>query len=207
MLRIIFTEAQNYTDKIIRPHVKPHIDNRALADGAAFMQGGPTPHTARLSQEVLIGAAIDVLVWSAKNPDINIIKKVWSVMLKRINGVNPLPKNAIEIHATCTVYDRTSHIGAHTTISGQRSAPTSCLCRSSRWTHLLSLNSWMDFWSSHYLRVKFVLRLMHAFHALIHVLKTYNERAFYPINAYKNYFTKNWKLFFCSIPWKNGYLQ
>ena len=34
-------------------------------------------------------------------------------MLRRINGVNPLPKNAAELHAACTVDDRTSHGRAH----------------------------------------------------------------------------------------------
>ena len=34
-------------------------------------------------------------------------------MLKRINGVNPLPKSAAELHAACTVNDRTSHRRAH----------------------------------------------------------------------------------------------
>ena len=84
--------AQYYINEIIRPHVKPHIDHHTLADGTAFMQGGATPHTARISQEVLTGAAIDALVWPAKNPDINIIKNVGSVMLRRIKCVNPLPK-------------------------------------------------------------------------------------------------------------------
>ena len=73
------------------------------------MQAGATPHTARMSQEVLTGVAIDVLVWSVNNPDINIIKNVWSVMLSRINGVDPLPKNTTELHAADTVNDRTSY--------------------------------------------------------------------------------------------------
>ena len=54
-------------------------------------------HTARISQEVLIGAAFDVPVWPAKNPDINIIKNVWSVMLRRIYGVNPLSKMQLHL--------------------------------------------------------------------------------------------------------------
>ena len=60
--------------------------------GLPLCKGGATPHTARINQEVLTGVAIDVLVWPAKNSDINIIKNVWSVMLRRINGVDPLPK-------------------------------------------------------------------------------------------------------------------
>ena len=105
--------AQNNIDEIRRPHVKPLIDNHALADETAFMQGGATPHTARISQEVLTYAAIDVLVWSVKNPNINIIKNVWSVILSVINGVDPLLKNAAEFHAAGTENDRTSHRRAH----------------------------------------------------------------------------------------------
>ena len=56
------------------------------------MQGGVPSHTARISQEVLTGAAIDVVVRPAKDPDINIIKNVWSFMLKCINDGTPLPK-------------------------------------------------------------------------------------------------------------------
>ena len=53
--------AQKYTDDILMPHVKPHIDNHALVDQTAFMHGGATPHTARISQEVFTGVAIDVI--------------------------------------------------------------------------------------------------------------------------------------------------
>ena len=105
--------AQNCSDEIVRPPVKPHIDYQALADGTAFMQGGTTPHTANISQEVRADAAIRVLVWPAKNPDINIIKNVWSVMLRRINGMKPLPQNAARLHVACTVNGRTSLRRAH----------------------------------------------------------------------------------------------
>ena len=77
------------------------------------MHGGATPNTARISQEVLTGAAFDVLMWPAKTPAINIFTYEWSVMLRRVDGVNPLPKNATELHAACTVNDRTSHRRAH----------------------------------------------------------------------------------------------
>ena len=74
------------------------------------MQDGAT---AMVSQKVLNKSAIDVLLWPAKSPDINVIKNVWSVMSRRINGMNPLPRNATELHAECTVNDRTSHRRAH----------------------------------------------------------------------------------------------
>ena len=74
------------------------------------------------------------------------------------------------------------HIGAHTTISGQRSTPTSRHCRSSRWTYWFSLTSWMDFRSSHYLHVKFIIVLG----GFIHVFWKPSLRCqFSQINAYE----------------------
>ena len=160
------------------------------------MQGGATPHTTRIIQEVFTGAAIDAFVWPAKNPDINIIKNVWSVMLRRIKCVNPLPKMQLSVmqHAR---WMTEHHRGAHMAITGQRSAPTNSL----------SLNSWMDFWSCHYWRLKFVLRLMRSIDALIHVLKTCTKRPILPNKYKQKLFCKKLKMIFCSISWENGNLH
>ena len=61
------------------------------------MQDGATPHTARVSMDFLATAAIDVLLWPAKSPDINIIENIWSIMSRNINGMNPVPKTAAAI--------------------------------------------------------------------------------------------------------------
>ena len=45
--------AQKYIGEMVRPQVKPHVDNPALGDSTAFMRGGAKPHTARISQDVL----------------------------------------------------------------------------------------------------------------------------------------------------------
>ena len=66
----------------------------ALADGAVFRQEGATPQAARIRQKVLNSAAIDVPLWPTKCPYINIIKNVWSVILRRINGMDQFPRNA-----------------------------------------------------------------------------------------------------------------
>ena len=81
------------------------------------------------------------------------------------------------------------HFGAHTTIIGHHSTPTSRHRRSSRWTWWLLLNNRMSFLSHHYLCVKFVLRLVRSIRVCIRVYK-YTERSFYPLNAYKNSFSK-----------------
>ena len=42
--------------------------------------GEATPNAARISQECLSNATIDVLLWPAKCPEINTIENVWSVV-------------------------------------------------------------------------------------------------------------------------------
>ena len=171
----------------------------------AFMQGGAAPHT-RIRQEVLTSAATAILLWPARNPDISIIKNVWSVML-RVSMVSIHCRKMQLSFMQRAQWMTEHHIGARTTISGQHSLPNLCLGRSSRWTYSLSRNSWMEFWSSHYLRVRFVLRLMLSIHTYIDpCFKTYNVRKFYPIKAYKNYFAKKWKLFLLNN-WENSYIQ
>ena len=59
--------AQKYTDEMVKSHVKPHVDNHALADSIVFLPGGAKPHIARISQGVLVSATN--LLLSAKNPD------------------------------------------------------------------------------------------------------------------------------------------
>ena len=51
-----YLTAQKYIDEIVKPRVKPHADNHALADSTVFMRGGAKPHTARISQDVLASA-------------------------------------------------------------------------------------------------------------------------------------------------------
>ena len=91
--------AQKYTDHILGPHVEPHIDNHVLADRGVFMQDGASPHAARISEGFLASAAIDVLLWPTKGPDISIIENIWSYISRRINGINPVPRNTAELRA------------------------------------------------------------------------------------------------------------
>ena len=169
--------AQNYSDEIVRLPVKPHIDYQALADGTALMQGGATSHTANISQEVLIDAAIGVLVWPAKNPVINTIKNVWSVMLRRISGMNPLPKIAAGLNAACTVNDRTSLRRAH---DDHWTAVRADFVPSSKiGVDIFIIIEYLDGFLKFSLFAP-VLRLMHSIHAFIHVLKTYTVRSILP---------------------------
>ena len=56
-------------------------------------------YAARVSQEFLSNAAIDVLLWPAKSSDISIIENIWFYISRRINCVNLLPRNDIELRA------------------------------------------------------------------------------------------------------------
>ena len=95
------------------PHVRPHIAFHALADWGAVMQDGATPHTARISHAFLTNATIGALLWSTKSPDISTIENAWSVILRRINSMDPLLRNAAELRAACTVNGWTSHWRAY----------------------------------------------------------------------------------------------
>ena len=48
-------------------------------------------------------------MWPSKSPDINTIENVWSVTLRRINGMGPLLWNTDELCAACAMNGRTSH--------------------------------------------------------------------------------------------------
>ena len=168
--------AQKYTDHILGPHVEPHIDNHVLADRVVFMQDGASPHAARVIEGFLANEAIDVLLWPTKGPDIDIIESIWSFISRGINGMNPLPQNTTELHAA--VHSEWQNV-THARIR-RWPALHADLCHrgGSRWTYQLLINSWMDFWSCHYLCVKFSPRLKHYTHSLIHVKRSILKRHF-----------------------------
>ena len=93
-------------------------------------------------QDATMLVGIDVL-WPTKSTNINTTENVWSILLRHINGMNPLLKNAAEIRATCRIAEHRKRV--HTTISGQRSTPTLHSRRTSSWTCWLLLNNWIDF--------------------------------------------------------------
>ena len=52
-----------------------------------------------MSHTFLANAVIDVHLWPAKGPDINIIDSIWSYISSRINEMNPLPGNTAGLRA------------------------------------------------------------------------------------------------------------
>ena len=99
--------AQNYIDEILRPHVEPHTDYHALANTVS-MQEGVTPIQLCYSQEFLTSTT-DVLLWPVKSPDSDTTESAWSVVLRRINGINPLSRNSAKLRAAWILTGRTSH--------------------------------------------------------------------------------------------------
>ena len=61
------------------------------------MQDGATPHTARVSQDYLHQAAIDVMLWPSISPDLSIMENIWSFMSRHINAAEVLPRNAEQL--------------------------------------------------------------------------------------------------------------
>ena len=90
-------------------------------------------YAARITQEFLANAAIDVLLWPPKSPDIYIIENIWLYISRRLNCMNLLPRNDTELRAAVG-YEWQRHTGAHPMVSGQRPMPTSCYRGGSRWT-------------------------------------------------------------------------
>ena len=74
--------AQKCIGEIFRPHVKPRVDNHALADSTVLIRGGANPPTERISQNVLVNATN--LLLSAKNPNIIITANLWWIVSRNI---------------------------------------------------------------------------------------------------------------------------
>lgn len=64
------------------------------------MHDGATPHTARVSQDYLHQAAIDVMLWPSISPDLNIMENIWSFMSRHINVAEVLPRSCVGLCTT-----------------------------------------------------------------------------------------------------------
>ena len=140
---------------------------------------------ARISEGFLANAAIYVLLWPAKGPDINISESMWSYISRRINGMNPLHRNTTGLRAAVHNEWQSVTQARIRRFSDQRCTPIRAIVQACQLTCQLLMNSWMDFLSRHYFCAKFLLRLMHNIHSLIHVKKSILKGHFLPIKANK----------------------
>lgn len=71
--------ARCYIDKVpAAPHVETYVDNHALGDRPVYRQDGATPHTARISENFLNQAAIEVMLCPCRSPHLNIVEHIWA---------------------------------------------------------------------------------------------------------------------------------
>ena len=97
--------AQRYVDEILGPHVEPHVGNHRLMGRPIDMQDGATPHTARLSQEYIHWAAVDVMLWPSMSPNLNIIEDIWLYMSCHISMLPQLcPEMPSSFARLCTTH-------------------------------------------------------------------------------------------------------
>ena len=117
--------AQKYTDHILGSHNKPHMDDHAFGRYSCLQ--------ARIGEGFLANAAIYVLLWPAKDPDINIIESIWSYISRRINGMNPLPRNNIGLRAVVNNEWQSVTQVRIRRFSGQRCTPIRAIVQAPDW--------------------------------------------------------------------------
>lgn len=80
--------AQRYCDEILQPVVVPFLPQQPR--GIIFQHDNARPHTARLTQNFLNNANIQVLPWPACSPDMNPIEHLWDHLDRQIRS-RPVP--------------------------------------------------------------------------------------------------------------------
>ena len=87
--------AQRYIDDILRPVVVPFIQQQPR--GLLFQHDNARPHTARLTQNFLANANVQVLPWPACSPDMNPIEHLWDHLDRQIRRRRVPPVNVQDL--------------------------------------------------------------------------------------------------------------
>lgn len=72
--------------EMLDENLMPLIDNEYYEknDYVLFQQDHASCHTAKVVQDYFTSAALDVLPWAPKSPDLNIIENIWGILVKRV---------------------------------------------------------------------------------------------------------------------------
>ena len=87
--------AQRYRDDILRPVVVPFLQQQPR--GLIFQHDNARPHTARLTQNFLANANVQVLPWPACSPDMNPIEHLWDHLDRQIRRRRVPPVNVQDL--------------------------------------------------------------------------------------------------------------
>ncbi|GFU75568.1 transposable element Tcb1 transposase [Trichonephila clavipes] len=82
---------QRYIDEVLLPHVR--LFRGAVGDKFVFMDDNPTCHRTLAVQDCLDSEGIQLLVWPARSPDLNLIENVWDALGRQVVGRNYPPTN------------------------------------------------------------------------------------------------------------------
>ena len=84
-----------YRDDIVDPIIRPFAG--AIGDDFLLMHKNARPHVARVVQDYMEEAEIEVMDWPAVSPDLNPIEHCWDCVRIRIRDREPPPQTLPEL--------------------------------------------------------------------------------------------------------------
>ncbi|GFT41408.1 transposable element Tcb1 transposase [Trichonephila clavipes] len=87
LVRIAGTlNSQRYISEVLESVVLPCIQGLATA---IFLQENARPHVPRIVQRLFFNHQIELLLWSARPPDLSPIENMWSMVAQRLTQITP----------------------------------------------------------------------------------------------------------------------
>lgn len=79
------------------------ITYRQGKDNVIFEQDNCRPHTAAVGLCFLQDANINILLWTARSPDLLPIERIWNMMCRSVGNLPNPPINVLQLHYTLQV--------------------------------------------------------------------------------------------------------